>query len=1154
MPIERIQIIITEEGGRRVKANIDDLGKSSTVSASGVERLKTALGQIGGASASVGAAAAQMNGLSAAMAQIASAHAGLGATITGAGAAVNALAASFENLSAAQQLASAQAAAFRASTGLGMITSAQEQVLAQHDLAQAIIASNAQMQNVASVHAGAGASIAGTTAVIQDQTVAWGQLTAAQQLAGAQAATARAATGFGMVTEAQQALLMQEQMGQARMRLMAALPGQYRAVGAAAATAAKQVETVAEANMRTARTFGVLGNRLFSIKTILGVLLVREVVNLTNAYQSLQNRIRVVTNNDQQLAEVTRELYDVAQRTRVGFEDTAETYARMAFNTRHLGLSQRELMQITETLNMALVVGGAKAQEGSNALIQLSQAFATGRLRADEFRAVTEQLPVVADALAKHFGVTRGELLKLSIEGKITVQEMIEAFREAAPEIEARFGKTIPTIEQSFVRLKNAMVITFGEIAKDSGTATALSTAVSGLVGNLERLKSVLQAIMLMLAIFVGVRGIQLLGHLMVVLGSNVMFTALRVADLVTKIKMLTTTLEGVFLLRAGIAAALAPLALLAETLAVMAAIGTIAIAIKLTIEEPKGMGKAILRFLMMRSLGGEFNAAGQAATVYGLQKITGELVKMSEVIDNFPELPKLELDMILPDLGEAIEKLDREYELLRMGNVERRVATELDKIRADLEPENRQLNKVEEAALRSRILKVIGQEELNNIIEQKKELEENLRILQLSGDARERESQLSQILKNTDMGVSAELRNQLSELIQQSIVRERMDEFRDILQNLAQENQLLKMNNAEREIAEDLMKAQADLGGMLLPIQMALIAAFLRSNQHLRDMDSLMEEINGPAEELEKKISLLKEALRDTKISATQFAAEMSKALGLNSPVEQMEALITRLNDIDRYIKETGGSLVEWSRMWADAFGLETFDIQFARFKLQMEGLQELLDKGGISMKEFTKIALELSVAMNRITDPNKNALGQFLQGAKAGFQELALEAYNFSANVADWIVGSFDAATEAIVEFARTGEFNIRKLASVIVEELLRLAIQQFIAQLIISLGGGALFGFQHGGSFEVQGSGGPDSQLVAFRASPGEKVDVTPPGKQQRQEYRSERPVQIGIVNVTDPRLVLSALQSVDGERVILNIIERNPSLVRRAVGAA
>jgi hypothetical protein len=43
-----------------------------------------------------------------------------------------------------------------------------------------------------------------------------------------------------------------------------------------------------------------------------------------------------------------------------------------------------------------------------------------------------------------------------------------------------------------------------------------------------------------------------------------------------------------------------------------------------------------------------------------------------------------------------------------------------------------------------------------------------------------------------------------------------------------------------------------------------------------------------------------------------------------------------------------------------------------------------------------------------------------------------------------------------------------------------------------------GGKVPGFKTGGSFRVGGSGGPDSQLMAFRASPGEMVDIRRPGQ--------------------------------------------------------
>ena len=52
--------------------------------------------------------------------------------------------------------------------------------------------------------------------------------------------------------------------------------------------------------------------------------------------------------------------------------------------------------------------------------------------------------------------------------------------------------------------------------------------------------------------------------------------------------------------------------------------------------------------------------------------------------------------------------------------------------------------------------------------------------------------------------------------------------------------------------------------------------------------------------------------------------------------------------------------------------------------------------------------------------------------------------------------------------------------------------------IGDLISSLVGG-LFGFARGGTIMPGGSGGIDSQVVAFRKSPNERVDITKPGQQ-------------------------------------------------------
>ena len=82
--------------------------------------------------------------------------------------------------------------------------------------------------------------------------------------------------------------------------------------------------------------------------------------------------------------------------------------------------------------------------------------------------------------------------------------------------------------------------------------------------------------------------------------------------------------------------------------------------------------------------------------------------------------------------------------------------------------------------------------------------------------------------------------------------------------------------------------------------------------------------------------------------------------------------------------------------------------------------------------------------------------------------------------------------------------------------------------------NLGGSSLIGqFQHGGSFVVGGSGGADSQLVQFMATPGEKVSVSPSTVSQS--------IHVSISNESGtPLAVRSAQPSFSVDRAVISII--------------
>lgn len=182
-------------------------------------------------------------------------------------------------------------------------------------------------------------------------------------------------------------------------------------------------------------------------------LALREYVQLSDALTNVQNRLRLVTTSEAELAQTQAELLAISERSRSSFSGTAEIFNRLAVSGKELGVTNQQLLQFTESLNQAIILSGASAQEAQAGLIQLSQGLASGTLRGDELRSVLEQLPAVADVIAKGLGVTRGELRKLGEDGKITAQSVLDAFAKARGELNDRFATTVPTVGQAFTVL-----------------------------------------------------------------------------------------------------------------------------------------------------------------------------------------------------------------------------------------------------------------------------------------------------------------------------------------------------------------------------------------------------------------------------------------------------------------------------------------------------------------------------------------------------------------------------------------------------------------------------------------------------------------------------------------------------------------------------
>ncbi|HDR1845919.1 TPA: tape measure protein [Pasteurella multocida] len=217
---------------------------------------------------------------------------------------------------------------------------------------------------------------------------------------------------------------------------------------------------------------------------------IQSLFNTADAYNNYEARIRLVSRSNKEAQGTFRELMQVANDTGQLFEATAELYTRV-YRSMGSNANSAEILQFTKTIQQALVVSGAGAQEAKAALIQLSQGLAAGTLRGEEFNSVAEQAPVILEILQKSLGKTRGELRKMAEDGKLTPQLILAATKEAQEQIQAQYDQMPKTISRAVNELSNAWLQFIGQADNASSASSLIASSISALASSLDELGAI---------------------------------------------------------------------------------------------------------------------------------------------------------------------------------------------------------------------------------------------------------------------------------------------------------------------------------------------------------------------------------------------------------------------------------------------------------------------------------------------------------------------------------------------------------------------------------------------------------------------------------------------------------------------------------------
>lgn len=186
-----------------------------------------------------------------------------------------------------------------------------------------------------------------------------------------------------------------------------------------------------------------------------GIQTVSGLVNLSDTFTQTTARLDLMNDGLQTTQELTQMIYQSAQASRGSFTETANMVARLGTLAGNAFDNTQEIVAFAEQLNKQMAISGTSAQEGSAAMLQLTQAMASGVLRGEELNSVMEQTPMIANTIAEYLGVSTGKLREMAAEGQITAEVVKNAMFWAADETNAKFEEMPMTWAQVWQSFQN---------------------------------------------------------------------------------------------------------------------------------------------------------------------------------------------------------------------------------------------------------------------------------------------------------------------------------------------------------------------------------------------------------------------------------------------------------------------------------------------------------------------------------------------------------------------------------------------------------------------------------------------------------------------------------------------------------------------------
>ncbi len=461
-----------------------------------------------------------------------------------------------------------------------------------------------------------------------------------------------------------------------------------------ATSATRALSNVQRSTNTLQKSFGGLKTAIAGVGL---TILARQAVNTAANFNKLNIRLKLLTKESGTFAR-SQKIAAEAQKTFglsavEALEGITDITARLA----PLGVAVEDIKSTFVGFNTAAKLSGASTIEASNAFRQLAQALGSGRLAGDEFRSISEQIPLLNVAIAKSLQVPVGALKEMAANGELTKDVVIQALRD----IEREGGESLAALvrqdpTQVFKNLTNATE----DLSRAIGTK--LNPVVLPAVRALTKLT---ESVVAFVNSPIGATTAIFLGVAAAVKALTTAVTLLSAAKTILIAKFVATKVGAIAFAKASATASLATKALAISTGALAVALNALPLVALATL-----LGVATTAIIKHRKEQKKFNDVVKEGSEKEVNEMLKKQLKIRESIEkklkNSNGRKKESVQRTLDEINANIDLLEARNKILEK---DKEINAEQKKRNEQLEEGKKRIKEQEEAAekLKERFMEI---------------------------------------------------------------------------------------------------------------------------------------------------------------------------------------------------------------------------------------------------------------------------------------------------------------------------------------------------------------------------------------------------------------------------------------------------------------